>query len=174
MYSMSQITRKESDFVLINPRTVNFNIDPVHKLKINRFEKPKPYWLYVLKLEHNKYYVGFTGMKNPYDRIMQHASGEGDGAKWAELHKPIEVVEIRDAGVITATEAKAYEQNLTWEYMKIYKIKNVRGGVFNYTGRIFRIGDSAIMDYYLYPIIAGLMIIVLSLYILLRHIFNWW
>ena len=107
---MDQITRKESDFILINPKTVNLNIDPVNKLKISHFDKPKAYWLYVLKLEHGKYYVGFTGMKNPYDRIMQHVAGEGDGAEWTELHKPIEVVEIRDAGVITATEAKVYEQ----------------------------------------------------------------
>jgi len=171
---MDQITRKESDFILFNPKTVNLNIDPVNKLKISHFDKPKAYWLYALKLEHGKYYVGFTGMKNPYDRIMQHVAGEGDGAKWTELHKPIEVVEIRDAGIITATEAKVYEQNLTWQYMKIYKTKNVRGGVINYTGRILRVGDNIIMGYMFDSIIVGVMFLIADAYIMLRHIFNWW
>jgi predicted GIY-YIG superfamily endonuclease len=171
---MGQIIRKESDFILINPKTINIDIDPVSKLKISRFEKPKPYWIYALKLEHGKYYVGFTGMKNPYDRIMQHVAGEGDGAKWTELHKPLEVMEIRFAGVITATEAKAYEQNLTWAYMKTYKTKNVRGGIFNYTGRIFRIGDRVVMGYMLDSILVGVMFLIADKYIMLRHIFNWW
>lgn len=168
------ITRKTSDFVQINPKTASINIDLVSKLKISRFDKPKPYWIYALQLEHGKYYVGFTGMKNPYDRILQHVAGEGDGAKWTELHKPIDVMEIRDAGVIAATEAKAYEQNLTWAYMKIYKTRNVRGGVINYTGRVLMVGDSIIMGYNFDLLFAALLYLIAVSYILLRHIFGWW
>lgn len=169
--TMTKITRKTSDFVLVNPNTININIDPKLVVKNKYYEPNKPCWLYVLKLEHKKYYVGFTGKSNPYDRIMEHV--EGEGAKWTQLHKPVEVMEIRDAGKVTLTQIKALEQNLTWAYMTIYGTKNVRGGVFNYPGRILRIGDRIIMGYMFESFIAAFLVIILSVYILLLHYLNW-
>ena len=58
--------------------------------------------------------------------------------------------------------------------MKIYKTKNVRGGVINYTGRILRVGDNIIMGYMFDSIIVGVMFLIADAYIMLRHIFNWW
>jgi predicted GIY-YIG superfamily endonuclease len=170
----SSITRKESSFILVNPDTINTTIDPQIP-RINRFyEPPKAYWLYALRLEDDRYYVGFTGKKNPYDRIMQHVSGP-DGAKWTGLYKPVEVMEIRDAGTITLTQVKTLEQNLTAAYMNIYGTNRVRGGIFNYPGQIFNFGKNrVIMGYELLSLIVGVLLILESVYIFLRHCFNWW
>lgn len=170
---MNSIVRKTSNFVLDNPKTIHISIDPERSRTSRYYEQPKPYWLYALKLEHGRYYVGFTSKKNPYDRIMQHV--EGEGARWTQLHKPIEVLEIRDAGIITLTEIKVLERNLTWAYMTVYGVNKVRGGVFNYTGRILRVGkNTVIMGYMFQSFLVGILLILACTYILLRHIFNWW
>ena len=168
------ITRKTKDFILINPKTIDKSIDP-KKPVVSRFYEPlKNYWLYALKLEKNKYYVGFTSQANPYDRILQHVEATGKGAKWTEQYKPIEVMEVRDVGMTTESQVKALEQNLTWEYMLIYHASNVRGGVVNYPGRILRVGDKVLMGYMFDSFIIAILLIVACSYIILRHIFNWW
>jgi predicted GIY-YIG superfamily endonuclease len=168
------ITLKTSDFVLDNPDTIHVDIDPPTIQKSKYYEPTKPYWLYVLKLEHKKYYVGSTAQKNPYDRIMQHVEKDG-GAKWTELHAPIQVMEIRDAGIITRTQAEALERNLTWAYMMRYGVNKVRGGIFNSPERMLRVGkNTVLMGYIVNAMICGVLLIAASLYIMLRHIFNWW
>lgn len=77
------ITHKTSDFDLINPATVDIDITPSSITNSKFYEAPRSYWLYALKLKNNKYYVGYTGKANPYDRIMQHVVGE-DGAQWTK------------------------------------------------------------------------------------------
>jgi len=96
-------------------------------------ENEKRYWLYVLKLEHDKYYVGITGKKNPEARIKMH--GGFFGARWTKLHKPLETIELQDLGVITLEDAKKIEQDLTLKYMKEYGIPSVRGGSLTYDGK---------------------------------------
>lgn len=167
------IVRKTSDLKLINPKTENADIEPVSKLK-KSYGPDKPYWLYALKLEHGKYYVGFTARYNPYDRIMQHVEGVGDGARWTELHKPIKVVEVRDIGNTNLERVKGLEQNLTWEYMKIYGANNVRGGIINYTGKILRLGDSFLFGYQVRSLLIEFAAVVMAAYIVARHLNNWW
>ena len=170
---MSSIVRKTDDFILINPETINTKIDPESQVVNKYYEPNKAYWLYALKLKHGRYYVGFTGKVNPYNRIMEHV--EGEGAKWTQLHKPIEVLEVRDAGSITLTQVKALERNLTWAYMNLYGVNKVRGGIFNYTGRIIRVGKNTVMMGYLFQdLLVGLTAIFAITYILLRHYLNWW
>jgi len=169
------ITYKTSDFVLNNPDTIHADLEPKSVIPKSRFYEPaKPYWLYALKLEHGKYYVGSTAQKNPYDRIMQHVEQDG-GAKWTELHAPIEVMEIRDAGVMARTLAEVYEHNLTGEYMTKYGVNKVRGGIFNSPERLYHFSKNVIIPaYYMYPILSAIFFLLAVIYIMLRHIFNWW
>jgi len=166
---MSTIERKTSDFIMVNPTTIHVDIDPGEPPKSKFYEPRKAYWLYALKLDHNRYYVGYTGYKNPYDRIMQHVEGMGDGAKWTQMHPPIEVLEIRDAGEVTLRQVKAFEQNLTWAYMDKYGTNKVRGGIFNYPGRILRVGDRVIMGYMFSSYLMGLLVIILSILLFIEH-----
>lgn len=160
------IERKDFDFELVNPETVNESIEPKNMPESHHSEWRKRYWLYALKLEHSKYYVGYTGKRNPYDRIMDHVNNEGDGAKWTEKYPPTEVLEIRRLDNVTKTEAKAYEQNLAWVYILKHKIKNVRGGIINYPGRMLRIGERVFFGYEFSTYILAFAFITQSIYLL--------
>jgi predicted GIY-YIG superfamily endonuclease len=166
------ITLKTSDFIKVNPDTID--IGPGKLPKSSFYEPEKPFWLYALKLEHGKYYVGSTAKHNPYGRIMQHVEKDG-GAKWTELHAPIEVMEIRDAGNITWTQAQAYERILTRAYMKRYGINKVRGGIFNDPGRMLRIGkDTVLLPWAVDNLTVAVLFVAALVYIILRHYLNWW
>jgi predicted GIY-YIG superfamily endonuclease len=172
--SVSKIVKKTSDFAMVNPLTKDADLEPGPDYKMKSYGPGRSYWLYALKLADGKYYVGFTRRYNPYDRIMQHVEGVGDGAKWTELHPPIEVIEIRNIERTSLARIMALEQNLTWEYMKIYGANSVRGGMVNYAGMVVRFGDRILMGYFLETIFCMVLIVILFMYILLRHYFNWW
>jgi len=76
------------------------------------------YVTYVLRLEENRWYVGLTTRLNY--RLSQH--WHGSGAKWTELYKPIELVELYSGD---------QEQLVTDQYINEYGFGLVRGG--NYT-----------------------------------------
>jgi predicted GIY-YIG superfamily endonuclease len=168
------IERKTADFAMVNPRTADINIEPENAMAEKPFDSRKSYWLYALKLQHGKYYVGYTGRTNPYDRILQHGDGSLDGAAWTRKHKPVEVIEVRQIENVSLRKIKALEQNLTWAYMTVYGTGKVRGGIFNYPGRILRVGDRVIMGYMFDSFLAAFSVMFLSAYILLRHYLNWW
>jgi len=73
--------------------------------------------LYVLRLEDDKYYIGYTS--NISERITSHFSG--GGGTWTQRYKPIEVIETIQGG-------KIEERNLTLQYMRKFGWENVRGG----------------------------------------------
>lgn len=73
-------------------------------------------YVYVLELEHGKYYVGFS--EDMMERLSQHTGG--NGAHWTRLFKPIGVVEIIEGD-------KEMEKRKTIEYMKLKGWQNVRG-----------------------------------------------
>ena len=75
-------------------------------------------YIYILRLEEDKYYVGIT--TNPNSRIKEHHSGKG--AKWTKLYKPIEIIEI------TLSTHEWQEAYTTLVMMKKYGLANVRGG----------------------------------------------
>jgi len=77
-------------------------------------------YIYVLKLEHNKYYVGMT--RDPDTRLAAHFNNRGSG--WTRKYKPIEVVEL----IPYCDELD--EDKYVLKYMSKYGIENVRGGSF--------------------------------------------
>jgi predicted GIY-YIG superfamily endonuclease len=77
-------------------------------------------FVYILKLEEDKYYIGKT--TNPDVRIRDHFNSRG--AKWTQKYKPVETMEI-------IPDCDDYDENKhTFKMMKIYGIENVRGGSF--------------------------------------------
>ena len=77
-------------------------------------------YIYILKLEKGKFYIGKT--TNPNRRLLEHSNSEG--ANWTKMYKPIEVITIiQDCSHFD-------EDKYTLEYMSIYGIDNVRGGSF--------------------------------------------
>src|SRR5690554_2926957 len=100
-------------------------------------ETKKHFHLYVLKLEHGKYYVGLTTQSNPRRRIAKHKSGFA-GAAWTRLHEPIKTLELRDLGSLTQEEADKIEEQTTLRYMKKHGYNNVRGAYLSYTGKYVR------------------------------------
>ena len=77
-------------------------------------------YIYVLKLQENKYYVGKTN--NPSFRIENHLSGYG--SSWTTIYKPLKLVEL-------IPNCDDYDEDkYTQKYMDKYGVDNVRGGSF--------------------------------------------
>ena len=76
--------------------------------------------IYVLQLEHGKYYVGKTD--DITRRYQEHKRGLG--AEWTKLHTPIKMLETRNV------KSSEDETNLTRELMKKHGVNNVRGGAY--------------------------------------------
>ena len=77
-------------------------------------------YIYVLKLQDNKYYVGKSD--NLQARISQHTSGIG--SKWTKKHPPVDIDDI-------FSDCDDFDED---KYVKIYMAKygidNVRGGTY--------------------------------------------
>lgn len=76
--------------------------------------------IYVLLLEKDKWYVGYTDRKDG-ERFTEHFTG--NGSKWTQLYKPVEVMEWRNGTLKD-------ENKVTLEYMQKYGWWNVRGGSY--------------------------------------------
>lgn len=77
-------------------------------------------FIYVLKLEKGKYYIGKTN--NPQFRLDNHFNS--NGSEWTRLYKPLSVLELRP-------NCDDYDEDkITRQYMDKYGIDNVRGGSF--------------------------------------------
>lgn len=74
--------------------------------------------VYVLFLEGDNYYVGFSS--NVYERIGYHFLGQGTA--WTKLHHPLKVLEFIPNG------DTVFEENKTLEMMCKYGYEHVRGG----------------------------------------------
>ena len=86
----------------------------------------KRWWLYVLKLEEGKWYVGITS-KTPEERFQEHALKKR-GAYWTMRYKPLEIELTEDLGAVTKEHAEKYENRITRLLMKERGLNNVRGG----------------------------------------------
>jgi predicted GIY-YIG superfamily endonuclease len=87
------------------------------------------YWyLYVLRLEENKYYIGIT--TDIKRRLEEHLKHPSKGSKWTRKYKPIKIIQIKRLGTMYQSEACTYEDYATYMYVKKYGIENVRGGSF--------------------------------------------
>ena len=77
-------------------------------------------YIYTIKLENGKYYIGKT--TNPRFRLDKHFNLSG--SQWTKLHKPVKVIEIKD-------NCDDYDEDkITKQYMNKYGIDNVRGGSY--------------------------------------------
>ena len=76
--------------------------------------------IYVLKLQNNKYYVGYS--KNSASRIRSHFEGTS-GVEWVQKNPPIQCLDVYEGTLLM-------EQSKTEEMMCEYGIDNVRGGAF--------------------------------------------
>ncbi len=77
-------------------------------------------YVYALKLDNNKYYIGKT--TNLIKRYETHSCGLG--SSWTKKYKPIRIIEIRTCKQLLD------ELETTLIYMKKYGIDNVRGACF--------------------------------------------
>jgi len=79
------------------------------------------YYIYILELEQNKYYIGKT--KNAEIRIENHFDSNGSG--WTKKYKPVNVLEI-------IPNCDSYDEDKhTLKMMYNYSIDDVRGGSFS-------------------------------------------
>ncbi len=77
--------------------------------------------IYVLALEHGKYYVGYS--EDVETRINQHKAG--NGSEWTKLHHPIKTICVVKAG------DENHERNMTLKYMEKCGVENVRGAGYS-------------------------------------------
>jgi len=91
----------------------------------------KHYWLYVLKLASDKYYVGIT-TKTPEARFKEHARGFM-AAAWTRKYRPLRIHYQKDLGITEKAKAESYENKVVRRYIKKYGIDNVRGGDISIT-----------------------------------------
>jgi|JI10StandDraft_1071094.scaffolds.fasta_scaffold136717_3 hypothetical protein len=76
--------------------------------------------IYVLNLEHDKWYIGKTNNVN--QRVDQHKRGEG--SLWTKLHPVRSLVET--------IEGDSFDEDKTVKiYMSRYGVENVRGGSYS-------------------------------------------
>lgn len=79
------------------------------------------FFIYILKCEQNKYYIGKT-KKDPKIRYQKHINGRG--SVWTKKYKPINIISIYK-------NCDAYDEDkYTKIYMEKYGIDNVRGGSY--------------------------------------------
>lgn len=77
-------------------------------------------YIYILKLEQNKYYIGKTN--NPQFRLENHCNG--NGSAWTQKYKPLKVIKL-------IPNCNDYDEDkYTRQYMDKYGTANVRGGAF--------------------------------------------
>ena len=86
----------------------------------------KQWYLYVLKLEKDKYYVGITS-QTVKKRFNEHKTGIR-AANWTKKYKPVEIVHSRMLGIITKQDTEVIENKAVREYINTYGINKVRGG----------------------------------------------
>jgi hypothetical protein len=76
--------------------------------------------IYILKLSHNKFYVGKT--HNIFIRYKQHLNG--NGSFWTKKYKPVFIDKLME-------ECDDYDEDkMVKIYMNKYGIDNVRGGSY--------------------------------------------
>lgn len=129
------------------------------------YDYKKNWWLYVLKLENGKWYVGITS-KTPEVRFAEHLASKSS-AYWTMKHKPIEIELVEDLGIVSRQHAEKYEAKVTRNLMKERGLNNVRGGdlrdVGEYVQRFGWILDKERWDTVLYIVLLLLVILWLFL-----------
>jgi predicted GIY-YIG superfamily endonuclease len=109
-----------SDSLQLQKITKKYDIDYKNRF-MGKYNKIKHNGVvYILRLEQNKYYIGFT---NCFEgRIFQHMLGFG--VDWTRKYKIIDVIEVY-------TNVSMKEESFhTRRYMNLYGKRNVRGSAW--------------------------------------------
>ncbi|NQZ76667.1 MAG: GIY-YIG nuclease family protein [Ekhidna sp.] len=93
-----------------------------------RNQRADEIFIYVLRLQNGKYYVGQT-IDLAY-RFWKHKISKG--AEWTKLHKPIEILRRYRTGLNDPDLAMKFENECTLECIKEFGWRNVRGGDYIY------------------------------------------
>lgn len=99
------------------------SLNYVHPIYLPGTKSDKPYYVYILKLQNDKFYVGKTERRA--ERIEEHLSGKG--SEWTKLYPSTQ----NNYFFIKSTIYSHMETDLTLYMMKMYNICNVRGGLFS-------------------------------------------
>tara|TARA_B100001059_G_C17549671_1_gene434626 strand:+ start:132 stop:575 length:444 start_codon:yes stop_codon:yes gene_type:complete len=86
-------------------------------------------YLYVLKLQNSKLYVGQS--IDPEKRIKAHFKGKGSA--WTKLFPPTEIIKQWDSTFTDWKQAEVEENRITLTLMQKFGWKNVRGGYWSNT-----------------------------------------
>ncbi|MBK5374651.1 GIY-YIG nuclease family protein [Pseudomonas sp. TH43] len=84
------------------------------------------YFLFILKLEGDRYYVGYSS--KPDARIKRYFAGKG--SDWTGLYKPVEVLTTRSLGALRESDAAAKTADATVSMMRLVGWRNVRGAAW--------------------------------------------
>lgn len=101
------------------------------------------YFLYILALEDEKYYVGIS--RDVYSRYKEHESRKG--AHFTKIHHPIGLICSRELNTWHKDEAEEEETNMTLLMMTAFGIENVRGGDY-YQANIYDVKNCMGDDLY--------------------------
>lgn len=85
----------------------------------------KHQWLYVLKLQEGRWFVGATS-RNVESVYKQHQKGSFGG--WTRRYKPIKIQNAQYLGNISDAKVQQIEGRMIRKYMEHYGDSNVRGG----------------------------------------------
>lgn len=77
-------------------------------------------FVFILRLTHNKYYIGLTDQ--PEKQIQIELDGKGE--IWTQVFKPVEVMNIQQV------DSPFDINRIVFEYMYTHGIENVRGGIY--------------------------------------------
>jgi predicted GIY-YIG superfamily endonuclease len=132
---------------------------------LNMSDQKRQWWLYILKLEHDKWYVGITS-KSPEDRFREHVVGKR-AAYWTMRHKPLEIERVEDLGIVRKKHAEMYENKITRSLMNERGLNSVRGGDLRDVDEyIVRFGYAYIKEqWYGITLVVSLLMVIIYLLI---------
>ena len=88
--------------------------------------------VYVLKLQHGKWYVGMTPTYKLNSRMEDHMCNDPHrGARWTNIYRPIEKIKVYSG--YSFVEAGLLEQIIVEKFMVAFGLDSVRGGSWNMT-----------------------------------------
>ena len=124
LQSRLNIINKEIEKLIKEAKIIRKSLNKKGQPLLNEKYLNNPIYLYVLKLEQNRWYIGMT--RNVDKRFKVHVKGKG--ASWTSLYKPIEVYYKQNTKLTNDAEVALMENELTLQYARDYGVDLVRGG----------------------------------------------